>query len=139
MKAYRIPNDEVLAFNMSGGRPRCRRPRLDELGRLTFQFRVFLDTLDSDLQERAMSGGKHIRMELTSHHRLLEADKSSNHEQQISGDCCSERQSETGKSHVHVRENCDEGDTPDGEAGENIETRRDPPVYCAAVCYGSSY
>ena len=48
--AYRIPNNEVLAFDTSGGRPRCRRPGFDELGRLTFQFRVFLDSLDGDLR-----------------------------------------------------------------------------------------
>lgn len=50
MEAYRIPNDEVLAFDTSGGRPRFRRPGLDELGRLAFQFRVFLDPLDGDLK-----------------------------------------------------------------------------------------
>jgi len=48
--AYRILNDEVLAFNTSGDRPRCGRPGLDELGRLTFQLRVFLDSLNGNLK-----------------------------------------------------------------------------------------
>jgi hypothetical protein len=37
-RAYRIPNDELLAFDASGGRPRCRGPGFDELGRFTLQF-----------------------------------------------------------------------------------------------------
>lgn len=50
METYRIPNDEVLAFDTSGGWPRFRGPGLDELGRLTLQLRIFLDPLDGDLE-----------------------------------------------------------------------------------------
>jgi len=50
VEAYRIPNDEVLAFDTSGGRPRFKGPGLDELGRLTLQLRIFLDPLDGDLK-----------------------------------------------------------------------------------------
>ena len=58
--AYRIANDKVLAFNPSGGGPRCGGSGLHELGRLTFQFRVFLNSLDGDLGKRSMSGGAWI-------------------------------------------------------------------------------
>ena len=77
-------------------------------------------------------------MELVSYHRLLEANESSNHEQQITCDRRSERQSETGNSCIHERENCDERNTASNETRENVETRRDPSVHCKLVRYDSS-
>ena len=50
LRTHRISNDEVFALNTSSGRPGRRRPGLDELRRLTFEFRVFLDSLNGDLE-----------------------------------------------------------------------------------------
>jgi hypothetical protein len=55
-RAYRIPNDKLFTFNTPGGRPRCRRSGLDKLGRLTFQFRVFLDSFDGNLENSERDG-----------------------------------------------------------------------------------
>ena len=79
-----------------------------------------------------------VNKELESYHRLLETNKLSNHEQQIISDRRSESQSETCNGCVHERENRDKGNATDDEAGENVETRRDPSVHCAAVRYDSS-
>jgi len=49
-EAHRVSNDEVLAFNASGGGPERRRPGLDEFGRFAFQFRIFLDSFDGNLE-----------------------------------------------------------------------------------------
>ena len=127
--AYGVANDKVFALNASGGRPRCRRSRLHEFWRLAFKLRIFLNSLDGDL-ERSSVRGSTTNTGLMSYHCLFKSDKLSNHEQQVIDDRRSERQGKAGKSSIHVRENCDEGNTADDEAGKDVETRRDPPVHC---------
>ena len=77
-----------------------------------------------------------INVESVSYHRLFKAYESPNHEQQIHGYCRGERQGETSKGRVHMREDCDECDATNDGVRENVETRRYPSVHCIIERHG---
>ena len=78
-KTYSVTNDKILAFDRSSGRPWEGGSRLDKLRRLTFDFSVFLDTFQGDLDANKKPKKECIKFPVAmSYHGLFKPDKSSN-------------------------------------------------------------